>query len=270
MLTDRMILDAGALNRFYKRLEERQLPVMMFADGEIDQPLPERDFRSAVNSTPLSLSGFENTHELVEVNSREIASKNINGEPYLGRYAGYFTPRFYNTIFANNFLAEIRTRFGRLINGGEPDTRMAFQILDMLPSVYFYMYLGNLRSSAKGSNAISGRDNLDLLINQWLSSDSKQSTINKFGYGRSPIGVLPLVGFGWYFEWLSVIHQAQGSLKGLTATNRAFVRSLASFLSRHPSDDPRVAGMASVIMNYADSVDLDAPVEWDFSVKWDQ
>jgi len=45
---------------------------------------------------------------------------------------------------------------------------------------------------------------------------------------------------------------------------------MASFLNRYPSDDPRVAGMAAVIMNYADSVDLDAPVEWEFSVSWDQ
>lgn len=266
MLTDRMILDAGALSRFHQQLEPRDLPVMMFADGEINDPLPERDFRSAINSTPLSLSGFDNTHELLQIDSREIASKNINGESYRERYAGYFTPRFYNTIFANHFITSIRARYGRLINGGEPDTRMAFQILDMLPTIHFYNYLGNLRSSAKGSNAIEGRESLDVAFNQWSSA----STDVKCALGRSPVGVLPLVGLGWYFEWLSVIYHAQGSLKGLTATNRAFVRSMASFLNRYPSDDPRVAGMASVIMNYADSVDLDAPVEWDFSVSWDR
>lgn len=266
LLTDRMVLDAGALQLFHKQLEGKDLPVMMFADGEINDPLPERNFRTAINSTPLSLSGFNNTHEFFEIDSREVASKNINGEQYRNMYAGYFTPRFYNTIFSTEFVKQIRARYGRLINGGEPDTRMAFQVLDMLPAVHFYMYLGNLRSSSKNSNALEGRESLDVAFNQWSSAPIDV----KCALGRSPVGVLPLIGLGWYFEWLSVIHSAQGSLRGLTATNRAFVRSMASFLSRYPSDDPRVAGMATVIMNYSDSVDLDAPVEWDFSVKWDQ
>jgi hypothetical protein len=209
--------------------------------AKINDPLPERDFRNGhrIRRRCRSPDSTTRTSFFARFDSRDIASKNINGEQFRNTYAGFFTPRFVDdAAFSSTvFVKQIRGRCGRLINGGEPDTRNGVpRSSTCCPWSIYYMHLGDLRSSAKNSNAPRGGEDLDVAFNQWSSAP----TDVKCALGRSPVGVLPLVGLGSYFEWLSVIHDAQGgALRGLTATNRAFVRSMASFLSPYPRRRPQ-------------------------------
>jgi len=259
-LTDRMIYRDNVLEDLHSILSVKTPPLMMFGDAETESNIL---FENGIVYSINNFFKFDDVgalKKIFEVDSREVANCNINNKPYRNHYAGYYTPRCYNTAFSKTFLDKIRKRFGRLFDGTDPDTRIAYESLDLVEKIPYYDNLVNVRSTNLNSNAKSGSTNLDYAINSMHSIPIRYRKL----MGGSPVGCLPLIGLWLYLEWLDVIRKSSGSIRGLKAKNQAFIDTLLGYIKLFPISDPRTQGILLIVDNYLKSVDPDSFVEWKF------
>lgn len=263
VLTDKMIMNVDFLAKLAAAVAHEP-PLMMYHDLLLSNAVGQGlEFDQLCAQLPVPLGPDDlNSGEIIQLDSREVASLMLSGnQPIRGVNASHYSPRTYNTVFRNDFLAKLKAEYGALFDGISPDDRINMLALDALPTVEHISIVGNARYAGGGYS--NGNANATSLDNSFSFLDSLPPRC-KHNLANSPVGYMPLWWLSWWHDWLGIVQKSRGSLQGLSVSASIFFANLHNDILRMPADDPRVPGMRKIIESAAQSYQPDESIRWTF------